>query len=191
MDPNEYLTDREIVELYFKRDERAIRETERKYGKYILSVSKNFICDADDMKECENDTYIALWNAIPPAEPEPLTPYIAKIVRHISIDKYKEKTRQKRASSEFAVSLDEVGDFVSDGFSVEAHINELELRRVINEFVDSLPERSRFIFVCRYYSADSAENIAKMLGISKWSIFKELGKLREKLKEKLEENNLL
>ena len=191
MDPTEYLTDREIVELYLKRDERAIRETKCKYGKYIFSVSRNFLSDAEDIEESENDTYIALWNAIPPAEPEPLTPYIAKIVRRISIDKYKEKTRQKRVSSEFAVSLDEVGDFVSDGFSVEAHINELELRRVINEFIASLSERSRFIFVCRYYSADSAENIAKMLGISKWSVFKELEKLKRNLKEKLEENDLL
>ena len=186
-----YLSDSEIVELFFERDESAIRETERKYSGYIFSVAKNFLSNSDDCKECENDTYLALWNAIPPAKPDSLTPFLAKITRGIAIDRYRERTRQKRVPSELTLSFEELDGIVGDGFSEEDATREIELRRVINGFIASLSEKSRFIFICRYFSADSAEDIAKMLGITKWSVFKELKKLKEQLKEILTKEDLL
>ena len=186
-----YLSDSEIVELFWARDERAIRETERKYSGYIFSVAKNFLSNSDDCKECENDTYLAVWNSIPPARPDKLTPFLAKITRGIAIDRYRERTRQKRVPSELTLSFEELDGIVGDGFSEEDATREIDLRRVINGFIASLPEKSRFIFICRYFSADSAEDIAKMLGLTKWSVFKELKKLKEQLREILIKEDLL
>ena len=191
MEDKKYLSDAEIVELFFERDESAIRETERKYSGYIFSVAKNFLRNSDDCKECENDTYLAVWNSIPPARPDKLTPFLAKITRGIAVDKYREKTRKKRVPSELTLSFEELDGIVSDGFSEEDTAREIELRRVINGFIASLSEKSRFIFVCRYYYADSAEDIAKMLGLTKWSVFKELKNLKEQLKEILIKEDLL
>ena len=186
-----YLSDSEIVELFFERDESAIRETERKYSGYIFSVAKNFLRNSDDCNECENDVYLSLWNLIPPAKPTDLAPFLAKITRGIAIDRYRERTRQKRIPSELTLSFEELDGIVSDVFSEEDTAREIDLRRVINGFIVSLSEKSRFIFVCRYYYADSAEDIAKMLGLTKWSVFKELKNLKEQLKEILIKEDLL
>ena len=191
MEDKKYLSDTEIVELFFERDESAIRETERKYSGYIFSVAKNFLRNSDDCNECENDVYLSLWNLIPPAKPTDLAPFLAKITRGIAIDRYRERTRQKRVPSELTLSFEELDGIVSDVFSEEDTAREIDLRRVINGFIVSLSEKSRFIFVCRYYYADSAEDIAKMLGLTKWSVFKELKNLKEQLKEILIKEDLL
>ncbi len=184
------LTDDKIIELYFNRDEAAIKMTEQKYGKYILTVANHYLHDENDCLECRNDTYLAVWNAIPPKHPKSFKAFVTKLAMRISIDKYKEKTRQKRIPSDFTVSIDELSETLGDTYTVESHADQIEIRRILNKFIESLPKKSRFIFVCRYFCSDPASKIARSLGISESSVVKELAKLRAELKKILEEEDL-
>ena len=165
------LPDGEIVALYFARDEEAIAATDRKYGGYLYTVAYNILHDPQDCEECRNDSYLKTWNTIPPKRPSRLQAYLTKIMRCISVDRYRERTRQKRVPSEMTAS-----DFEREQES-EA------LRRCLEEFLEALPRRRRLIFVCRYYCVDPPERIAAMLGVTVSAVYKELGKIRNSLRE--------
>ncbi len=98
------MEDKQIVELYWQREEAAIRETEQKYGKYLTQIAYNILADWEDSLESVNDTYFKTWNSIPPNRPEPLGPYLRKIIREAAIDRYRRKHRQKRQASEYSLS---------------------------------------------------------------------------------------
>ena len=178
------LPDGEIVALYFDRDEEAIAATDRKYGGYLYTVAYNILHDPQDCEECRNDTYLKAWNTIPPKRPSRLQAYLTKIMRCISVDRYRERTRQKRVPSELTSSLDELSDSLASDFEREQESE--ALRRCMEEFLEALPRRRRLIFVCRYYCADPPERIAAMLGVTVSAVYKELGKIRNSLREHLE-----
>lgn len=180
------MSDEQIVALYWKRDERAIKETDIKYRKFLLSVAYNIVRDICDSEECLNDTYIGAWNAIPPARPTLLQAFLATIMRRTAIDCYKAKKRQKRMVSELTVSLSEVEDFLSDDDDMYSQIDAIELGRVISDFVRSLSERRMYIFMSRYYIARPIKEIAKLLGCSESTVNKEIAAIKCDLKEKLE-----
>ena len=175
------MSDEQIVELYWKRDERAIRETDRKYQHFLLTVAHNILRDAQDCEECLNDTYLGAWNAIPPARPKVLQAFLATIMRRTAIDCYKRKKRQKRIDSELTVALSEVEEFLADGSDPAA-----ELGRVISEFIRALPKRRMYIFMSRYYTARPIGEIARLLGCSESTVNKEIAAIKRDLKEKLE-----
>lgn len=179
------LHDGEIIDLYWSRDERAIRETDTKYGAFLLSVAHNILRDAQDCEECLNDTYLGAWNAIPPARPTALQAFLATIMRRTAIDCYKTRKRQKRADSELTVSLSEVEEFLSDGQD-EAEETARELGRIISEYVRSLSDRRMYIFMSRYYIARPIAEIAERLGCSESTVHKEIAVIKWGLKEKLE-----
>lgn len=176
------MSDEQIVELYWQRDEQAIKQTDIKYGKFLLSVAYNIVHDMHDCEECLNDTYIGAWNSIPPARPTLLQAFLATIMRRTAIDCYKAKKRQKRVASELTVSLSEVEDLI-DGADPEADAK--ELGRVIGEFVRSLPDRRMYIFMSRYYFARPINEIARLLGCSESTVNKEIAAIKCDLKEKL------
>ena len=175
------MSDDEIIMLFFERDEQAIRQTDLKYRNYLLSVAYNIVHDPEDSEECLNDTYIGVWNAIPPTRPKQLSAFLAAIMRRTAIDRYKAKTRQKRISSELTVALSEVEEFLSD----EHSHNSAELGRIFSDFVLTLSEREMYIFMSRYYSSHPIKTIAKRVGCSVSTVNKELAEIRKKLKEKL------
>jgi len=177
------MSDELIVELYWQRDEQAIRQTDIKYRKFLLSVAYNIVHDTLDCEECLNDTYIGAWNSIPPARPTLFQAFLATIMRRTAIDCYKAKKRQKRIASELTVSLSEVEDFI-DGTDSEADAK--ELGRIISEFVRSLPDRRMYIFMSRYYFARPIKEIARLLGCSESTVNKEIAAIKRDLKEKLE-----
>ena len=179
------MSDEQIVALYWQRDEQAIRETDIKYKKFLLSVAYNILQDMYDSEECLNDTYIGAWNAIPPARPVLLQAFLATIMRRTAIDCYKAKKRQKRIVSELTVSLSEVEDFISDD-DMYSQTDAKELGRVISDFVRSLSERRMYIFMSRYYIARPIKEIAKLLGCSESTVNKEIAAIKCDLKEKLE-----
>ena len=111
------MDEREIIELYWQRDERAIKETDRAFRAQLLSVARSLLRDAQDAEECLNDTYVRVWNSIPPAHPDSLKAYVLSIVRKTAISKYKASRRQKRVPAEMISSLSELGDMLSDGDS--------------------------------------------------------------------------
>lgn len=179
------MTDEAIVELYFKRDERAISETDRKYKSYLLSIGDNILHDRLDSEECLNDTYIGTWNAIPPERPRLLQAFLAIIMRRSALNKYKSNRRGKRVPNELIDSLSEIGDFADD----EDILSELEaedLRRAINDFIRSLPKRRRYIFMSRYYFSRSVADVAGSLSCSESTVHKEIAKIKKELREKLE-----
>jgi len=102
------LGDEEIIALYWARNEEAIRETDRKYGKLLYQQAYNILHDRCDSEECQNDTYLGAWNSIPPASPTSLQTYVVKIMRKIAISRYREKTAQKRIPSEMTDCLEEL-----------------------------------------------------------------------------------
>ena len=180
------MSDEQIVELYWQRDEKAIKETDVKYKKFLISVAYNIVNDTRDSEECLNDTYIGTWNAIPPAKPTMLKAFLATIMRRTAIDYYKAKKRQKRVASQLTVSLSEVEDFIAadDGMCFETDTK--ELGRVISDFVRSLSDRRMYIFMSRYYFARPINEIAKLLKCSESTVNKEIACIKRDLKEKLE-----
>ena len=180
------MSDEQIVELYWQRDERAIRETDRKYQHFLLTVAHNILRDAQDCEECLNDTYLGAWNAIPPARPKVLQAFLATIMRRTAIDCYKRKKRQKRIDSELTVALSEVEELLADGSDPAAELDAHELGRVISEFIRALPKRRMYIFMSRYYTARPIGEIARLLGCSESTVNKEIAAIKRDLKEKLE-----
>ena len=179
------MSDEQIVELYWQRDERAIKETDIKYKKFLLSVAYNIVHDTFDSEECLSDTYIGAWNSIPPAKPTLLQAFLVTIMRRTAIDCYKARKRQKRIASELTVSLSEVEDFIADD-DIYSETDAKELGRVISDFVRSLSDRRMYIFMSRYYVARPIREIAKLLGISESTVNKEIAFIKCELKEKLE-----
>ena len=177
--------DEQIVALYWQRDEQAIRQTDIKYKKFLLSVAYNIVHDVYDSEECLNDTYIGAWNSIPPARPTLLQAFLATIMRRTAIDCYKAKKRQKRMASELTVSLSEVEDFISVDDDMYSQTDAKELGRVISDFVRSLSERRMYIFMSRYYIARPIKEIAKLLDCSESTVNKEIALIKRGLKEKL------
>jgi len=180
------MTDEQIVELFWQRDEQAIKETDIKYKKYLLSIAYNIVHDTCDSEECLNDTYIGAWNAIPPTRPTLFQAFLATLMRRTAIDRYKTRKRQKRIASELTVSLSEVEDFISDNDDMHTEIETKELGRVISNFVRSLSDRRMYIFMSRYYVARPIKEIAILLKCSESTVHKEIAAIKHDLKEKLE-----
>lgn len=180
------MSDEQIVELYWQRDEQAIKETDIKYNKFLLSVAYNIVHDMCDSEECLNDTYSGAWNSIPPARPTLLQAFLATIMRRTAIDCYKARKRQKRIASELTVSLSEVEDFIGNDDDMYSEIDAKELGRVISDFVRSLSDRRMYIFMSRYYFVRPIKEIARLLECSESTVNKEISAIKCDLKEKLE-----
>lgn len=180
------MEDREIVELYWNREETAIKETEKKYERYLMTIAYQILENMEDCKESVNDTYLSAWNSIPPHKPENLATYLGKLTRRISIDIYRKKNRKKRKDSEYALSLSELEDCISDEQTPEHMIDEKMLAKMINEFVRTLPKETRIVFIGRYYYLDSVKKIANYCNMSEAKVKTLLYRTRCSLKEYLE-----
>ena len=180
------MSDEKIIELYWDRDERAITETDRKYGRYLYAIAYNIIHDHPDCEECLNDTYLGTWNKIPPARPTAFQNFLSKIMRNIAIDRLRKNTAKKRVPSEMTVSLNELDECMACASDIEEDRLVRELAVLINDFLADLPKRRQFVFVCRYYYADSVAKIAEMLGLSEKTIRRDLSQMRSDLKNFLE-----
>ena len=180
------MEDFKIIELFFERNENAIRETETKYGRYLSKIAYNILFDSEDSKECVNDTYMKAWNTIPPQKPNVLSTFLGKIIRHLAIDVFRKKHAEKRGNSEFVLSLSELDECIPDKFSAEKVFEERELSESINRFLSSLSKENRDIFVCRYFYSDSIKEIASFFASSESKIKSSLFRSRKALKEHLE-----
>lgn len=179
------VSDEMIVDLYWNRNETAIVQTDMKYGKYLFKIANNILNSHLDSEECQNDTYLATWNAIPPHKPLSLQAFVTKLVRRIAIDRYRESHRQKRIPSELITSIDELHTGLCD-----VHLSENQLSQVLSDFVRSLPKQKQHIFMSRYYFNDSIAEIALSLNVSESSIYKELANIRNNLKSYLREKEI-
>lgn len=175
------MDDKRIVQLYWDRNEQAIRATSDKYGNYCISIAKNILGSQEDAEECVNDTYMCAWNSIPPHRPNMLSAFLGKLTRNISLNRYRRNTAGRRGGTEVPVVLDEIAEFVSDTDGVEQAIDRRELVQAINTFLDRLPADKRRIFVCRYWYFDSISGLASRFGMTETHVSVTLHRLRLKL----------
>ena len=185
------MDDLEIIELYFCRDEKALTETARKYGNYCYTVAFSVLNSMEDSKETVNDTYLELWNTIPPDRLTVLSAFIGKITRRLAIGRWRKNTAVKRGGGEFEATLDELSECISDNANVEKIVEGKLIVSTINEFLKKLPDTERNVFICRYWYADSVKSVAKQFGFSESKVKSMLMRTRTKLKQKLAEEELL
>jgi len=185
------MSDIDIVGLYWKRDEAAINETERQYGKYLTKIAYNILADFEDSKESVNDTYLKAWNSMPPHKPNILSTFLGKITRQVSIDVFRKRSSQKRRNSEYMQSLSELEECVSGGVDTEQEVEYALLVDTINTFLRSLSPEARNAFMGRYYFMDSIREMATNLNISESKAKSILYRVRLGLKANLEKEGFL
>lgn len=181
------MQDDKILDLYWQRNEAAIRETEVKYGHYLTKIAFHILSDWEDAKESVNDTYLSAWNTIPPQKPNFFLAYLSKITRRISIDLYRKRTRDKRKPSEYTVSLSELEDCLVAGNTTEQEIDLKLLAKAINDYLETLPVEARNLFIGRYYFADSIREVASYCNMSQSKAKSMLYRARIGLKTHLEQ----
>ena len=180
------MEDSTIIQLYWDRDEKAIGETDRKYGSYCFAIANNILSSREDSDECVNDTWLRAWNVIPPKKPEKFRAFLGKITRNLSFDKYKKANAAKR-SSEMQLVLDELTECVSGRNTTDEELNYKMLGECINSFLKSLSKRERGIFLSRYFYAETVNKIAEKYGISSNNASAILSRTRTKLRKYLVE----
>lgn len=192
------MDDNKIIELYFARNEDALKETEGKYANYLTFISMNILNNNEDSSECVNDTYFKAWNVIPPNNPPSLKFFLGKIVRQLSIDRLRRRFSGKRAGSQYELSLDELQECVPDhGAGVseintpERELDGAELASFIDRYLSEQKEEARDMFVMRYYFCDSIKQIAVSLGVSEGKVKSSLFRTREGLRKRLEKEGYM
>lgn len=183
------MEDYQIVDLYWQRSESAIQESDRKYGKILFSASHNLLHSTEDAKECVNDTYLQAWQRMPEDRPAYLGAYLAKIVRALSVSRFRTEHRQKRGG--MGNITEELTECIPDRGSLAEDYENGRLTELLNTFLYSLDEEKRRIFVRRYFFSDSIEEIVSSMGIGKSKVKTVLFRLREALRERLGKEDLL
>ena len=181
--------DEKIISLFFERDQRGIRELDRKYGRACHTLSYNIVHSRRDAEECVSDAYLGAWNTIPPARPNPLLAYLLKIVRNISLKVYWRNEAAKRRGS-YTTALQEIEACIPDPRTVESEMDARELANVIGDFLDTLTPENRVIFMRRYWFADHYRDIAALTGLSEKTVSVRLTRIREKMKGYLTERGI-
>lgn len=185
------MKDTEILDLYWKRDERAIEETQKSYGNYCYSIAFHILHAKEDSEECVNDTWMRAWKAIPPNRPQRLALFLGTITRNLSFDRWKHKNALKRGNGEMEATLEELEECVPAARTTEDVVEEAELQRCINRFLGSLKERERNIFLRRYWYAEECSEIAERYGMKLNTVKTTLFRIRGKLKNYLEQEGVV
>lgn len=181
------LEDEQIIELYLCKDEAAIEQTSEKYGQRLRALSLHITGDWQTAEECENDTYIEAWNLIPPHEPTHyLYAFLARITRHLSLNRCRELHRLKRnvLISELSAEMEQCIPAPND---LECHMDFLDLRKALNGFLGTLSEEKRNIFLRRYWFLDSISAISKRYSLSQSKVKTMLFRMRNQLRKYFEQ----
>lgn len=182
------MDDNRIVDLYFDRDERAISESDKKYGRMLTKLSFSLLNSHSDAEECVNDTYLDAWNVIPPARPTYLGAFLSKIVRRISIDCYRKIHREKRGGIEDL--CEELSDAIPSNVTPFDEYENGRLKDALDEFLSLQDKEKRVAFVLRYFYARPIGEIALRIGASESKVKTMLFRMRESLKEFLDRRDL-
>lgn len=179
------MEDTKIVDLYFARDERAISETSDKYGALCFCVANNVLNDRENANECVNDTYLGVWNAIPPTRPNCFKAFVLKICRRLSIKRLRYETAQKRASGA-VVPLSELEEVLPANGADPAEVSVNSIAACVSSFLRSEKKGSRDMFVRRYFFFDPISEIADQFGINENTVKSTLRRMRVRLKRHLD-----
>lgn len=184
------MEDRQIIDLYWQRNERAIRETDHKYGRYLKTVAMNILHDDEESKTALNDTYLKTWNSIPPQKPNLFLVWLSRITRALSIDRVRFLNRKKRSVSEYDISLSELEECIGENSTSKEYELGL-LKDALNRFLCSYSEKNRNLFLCRYFYFDSLKEAASACGFSETAAKSQLFRMRSALKDYLEKEGFL
>lgn len=180
------MNDEKIIALYLAREESALLETKLKYGNYCRAVAFRILQNREDAEECENDTYLDAWNAIPPHRPPMLSVFLGTITRRIAIDKLRKKYASRRGGGEAMLSLQELEECVPMGKSMDDSLDEKLLAKAISAFLQTLDETNCNIFLRRYWHLDSVAKIAQRYSFSQSKVKAMLKRTRKELLVHLE-----
>ncbi len=184
------MEDERIIDLFFNRNEQAIEEIKQKYGNYCKKIAFDILKIKEDVEECESDTYLKMWNSIPPTVPKCIKVYIGTLVRNLAIQKYRFYHADKR-NQHMECVIEEIEESVSAIESVETEVAKKELVRMINLFLQGLNDESRILFVRRYWKLEPIKDICKEMGITKSKAETTLSRIRKKLKLYLEQEGYI
>ena len=182
------MDDAKIIALYEARDEKAIAETQQKYGGYCRYIAERILASKQDAEECVNDAYHKAWNTIPPEKPSSLKAYLARMTRQLAINRIEKQTAQKRGGGEYILAMEELEGCIGTS---DDPVEQIALKDAMNVFLRSLPTQSRQIFALRYWHFESVADIAKHLGISQSKVKMQLLRSREKLRAHLQKEGFL
>ena len=182
--------DEELTELFLSRNENAIAETDRKYGRFLSQIAKNILPDKRDREECKNDVYLRVWKALPEAKPESFKAYLVQTMRRTALNRREALTSKKRKADAFSDSIEELNEALQDRSTPETELEAKQLSVALSDFVRSLPEMQRYIFIERYYFANPVKTIAKKLSVSGATVYREIEKIKRQLKEHLERRDI-
>ena len=177
------MEDANIIRLLWDRAERAIEALAQRVGKQLYHTAMNILNDHMDAQECVSDTYFAVWNAIPPRCPEPLAPFVLRIGKNLSLNRLRSRATQRRAGN-YELSLEELARCIG-GPTLEETMDERELGRAIDRYLDTLSRENRILFLRRYWFGDSIKDLAAVFGLKENAVSVRLSRLRVKLKDYL------
>lgn len=184
------MEDEQIYELYWARNEEAITRTHEKYGPWCRGIAMRILEIREEAEECVSDTYLQVWNNIPPQRPNVFRAWLGRITRNLALTRYRRSHAEKRGGGQTALALEELRECVSGRESVETAEDSREIAAAINAFLGSLPEVQRSIFLRRYWHMTSIAEIAKAYGMSESRVTSMLHRMRKKLREMLEKEGI-
>ena len=182
------MDDDKIISLYWKREERAVEETQSKYGKLCYSVAYGVLHNSEDAEECVNDTYVRAWNSIPPEEPDNFAGYLCRIVRNLAIDRIKMYSAEKRQGQ--TAIMDELEGCFPACEDTDRVIDKMSMTKAFERFLSSEPPAHRMIFMRRYFYLDSIGDIARAMKMTNGGVRASLHRIRKRLKKYLEEEGI-
>ncbi len=184
------MEDKEIIQLYFTRNECALEETSKKYGSILTHISENILKDVHEAGECLNDTLLSTWNQIPPTKPDNLLAYLAKSIRYISLGRLDYHNAKKRRAEiiELSEELENSGVVTDNGIS---QIEEQELSELVSDFLRQNTYEQRVVFLRGYWYGDSISQISELMGISEGKVKTILFRMRKRLKQYLEKEGVI
>lgn len=183
------MEDSRIIDLFFRRSQEAIPALAEKYGPLCHGLANQILTDRRDAEECVSDAYLGVWNTVPPKRPNPLRAYLCRILRNLSITRYRANRAAKR-NSHYDLALEELGDCVPGGTDPAGALEAKELAGMLNDFLGSLSRKDRVLFLGRYWFADSIREAGARVGIGEKNASVRLTRLRKALRAYLEERGV-
>lgn len=185
------MEDREIVTLYWERSPRAIEETQRQYGEKLRRLAENLLGNFQDAEECVSDACLGAWDSIPPNRPDPLLPYLYRVVRNQALKRYHRETAQKRGGAGFDAAFEELESVLASSGSPEEALDTKELSQIVNGFLRGLSHKDRALFLGRYWFGEAYDTLALQLGLSENNCAVRVSRIRKKLKTYLARKGVL
>lgn len=183
------MEDEQIIALYDQRDESAIAETENKYGYFCSSIAMHILSDAEDAKECVNDTYLRVWNAIPPQKPTCFRAWIGRIVRNVALHRWEHNKAKKRDCGMTAL-LSELEECIPSADNIAQSEDTAAIRDCLNRWLAGCKRDDRILFVRRYWNGMAVKDLAEEMDITAAQLAQRMHRLRGSLRKALEKEGI-